>query len=210
MSAPANVRSNATRVVLLTLLGAVVVVGLAAWWLHTYERVERMVDMPRTGEARRNPLYALQVALRKDGVAVQSRRRLQLQASGKEAAVPLAVRDTVVVYNDPRTLTAAEVDGLLHWVDRGGHLVQPVVGHPDHRDVRLERRERVVGGRRARTGQRVEERRLAGVRQPDDADLHVSPPERSVAARRARTEHRKESSAVDAGDRDLLRGRRFS
>jgi hypothetical protein len=123
MSVPATARSNATRIVLLTLLGAVVVAGLAAWWLHTYERVERLVPMPRIGEARRNPLYALQVALQKDGVAVQSRRRLQLQASGKEPAVPLAVRDTVVVYNDPRTLTEAEVDRLLHWVDRGGHLV---------------------------------------------------------------------------------------
>ncbi len=45
--------------------------------------------MPRTGEARRNPLYALKVALQKDGVDVQSRRRLQLLASGKEPAVPL-------------------------------------------------------------------------------------------------------------------------
>lgn len=112
------------RLALLTLLGVLVLGGLAAWWLHTHERVERSVRMPRTGEARRNPLYALQVALQKDGVAVQSRRRLQLLANGsKEPAVPLGARDTVVIYNDPRALSRDEVDGLLRWVNYGGHLI---------------------------------------------------------------------------------------
>lgn len=123
MSAQPAARSGATRVVLLTLLGIAVMGGLTAWWLHTHERVERTVPMPRTGEARRNPLYALQVALQKDGVAVQSRRRLQLLANGKEAAVPLAAGDTVVIYNDPRTLGREETDQLLRWVGDGGHLI---------------------------------------------------------------------------------------
>ncbi|HEU0306954.1 MAG TPA: DUF4350 domain-containing protein, partial [Lysobacter sp.] len=49
---------------------------------------------------------------------------------GREAAVPLAARDTVVVYNDPRTLTSDEVARLLRWVDQGGHLIvrTPPVG----------------------------------------------------------------------------------
>jgi hypothetical protein len=123
MSARTGTRPDMMRIVLLALLGVVVLGGLAAWFLHTYERVERMLPMPRTGEARRNPLYALQVALRKDEVTVQSRRRLQLFPNGKEAPVPLAARDTVVIYNDPRTLTGAEVAGLLRWVEQGGHLV---------------------------------------------------------------------------------------
>jgi hypothetical protein len=113
-----------TRIVLLTLLGVVVLGGLAAWWLHAYERVERVIGMPRTGEARRNPLYALQVALQKDGIPVHSRRRLQLlPAGGNEPVVPLAARDTVVIYNDPRTLTTEEIDQLLQWVNHGGHLI---------------------------------------------------------------------------------------
>ena len=118
------VRPNMLRTVVLVLLGVMVLAGLAAWWLHTHERVERSIPMPRTGEARRNPLYALQVALQKDGIEVRSRRRLQLlPEGGKEAAVPLAERDTVVIYNDPRTLTRGEVDGLLRWVSHGGHLI---------------------------------------------------------------------------------------
>src|SRR5688500_8588986 len=112
------------RIVVLVLLGAVVLAGLAAWWLHTHERVERSIPMPRTGEARRNPLYALQVALQKDGIAVHSRRRLQLLSDGSKAAtVPLGAADTVIIYNDPRTLTRAEVDELLRWVGHGGHLI---------------------------------------------------------------------------------------
>jgi hypothetical protein len=112
------------RIVLLSLLGLVVVVGIIGWWLHTHERVQRVVDMPRTGEARRNPLFALQVALQKDGIPVRARRRLQLFAEGdKEPAVPLAPRDTLVLYNDPRALSRKEIDALLRWVDQGGHLI---------------------------------------------------------------------------------------
>lgn len=124
MNAPSATRPDMTRIVLLGLLGVLVLGGLTGWWLHTHERVERIIPMPRTGEARRNPLYALQIALRKDGIAVQSRRRLQLLPDGsKDAVVPLAPRDTVVLYNDPRTLTKDEVAGLLRWVGNGGHLI---------------------------------------------------------------------------------------
>ena len=123
MSAQRTGRPNA-RVVLLSLLGLVVAFGLVGWWLHTHERVQRVVDMPRTGEARRNPLFALQVALEKEGVPVKARRRLQLFADGaREPAVPLAARDTLVLYNDPRALNAREVDTLLQWVGKGGHLI---------------------------------------------------------------------------------------
>jgi hypothetical protein len=106
-------------------LGAVLVVVVAvAWFLATHVRVQRSLDMPRTGEARFNPLYALKVALQKDDVTVHARRRLQLSAAGDdEPAVALGARDTVVVYGDPRTLSNADVDGLLAWVERGGHLV---------------------------------------------------------------------------------------
>lgn len=124
MSAQPVVRPNVLRTVMLVLLGVVVLAGLTAWWLHTHERVERSIPMPRTGEARRNPLYALQVALQKDGIEVNARRRLQLLSGGsKEATVPLQARDTVVIYNDPRTLTRDEIDALLRWVSHGGHLV---------------------------------------------------------------------------------------
>lgn len=123
MSAQPAPSRNVTRIVLLTLLGMAVIAGLTAWWLHTHERVPREMDMPRIGDARRNPLFALQVALERDGIRVQSRRRLQVLPGAGGEAVPLAVRDTVVLYNDPRTLSNDEVEALLAWVEDGGHLI---------------------------------------------------------------------------------------
>ena len=97
---------------------AVLVVGLlAAWWLSRYEYVERSVELPPRGEASYNPLYALKLALLADGVQAQSRQRLQL------ADVPLGAHDTVLILNDPRTLSQPDVDGLLQWVQAGGHLL---------------------------------------------------------------------------------------
>lgn len=118
-----SARSNVGRNVLWTLLAVLVIGCLVAWWLATHKRVEQVIDLPRVGEARRNPLFALKVALEKDEVAVLARRRLQLQANGNEEAVALAPRDTLVLYNDPRTLVTAEIERLLEWVDRGGHLI---------------------------------------------------------------------------------------
>ncbi|MCW5580738.1 MAG: DUF4350 domain-containing protein [Luteimonas sp.] len=89
----------------------------AAWWHHTYKRVERVVPLPPAGEASYNPLYALKRALQADGLAVDSRQRLRL------AEVALGARDTVLMLGDPRTLTAREVDELLYWVGEGGHLL---------------------------------------------------------------------------------------
>jgi hypothetical protein len=98
--------------VLLVLAGAGV-----AWWLHNYERVEESVDLPRTGEARSNPLYVLKLALRGDGLKAEARPSLQRDGH------PLGGRDTVLLYNDPRTLSRDEGRALLEWVAQGGHLL---------------------------------------------------------------------------------------
>src|SRR5690606_12212699 len=78
------------------------------------------------GEAAYNPLYALRLALRADGVAAVSRQRLDL------AAHPLAGRDTLLVLGDPDTLAPGDVDALLAWVEGGGHLLlsTPRVARP--------------------------------------------------------------------------------
>ena len=56
-------------------------------------------------------------------------------------------------------------------VDDPGELPEPVVGDRRHSDVRLRSGTRIGGDLGARIRERVEERRLAGVRQTDDADL---------------------------------------
>jgi hypothetical protein len=107
-----------------------------------------------------------------------------VEANDVQDRVGLAdVREELVA--EPLALVGAahqpgDVVKLDHLVDDGigadrlGHPVEPVVRHPHHRHVRLERGEGVVRGRSARAGERVEQRGLARVRQPDDADLHSS------------------------------------
>ena len=58
--------------------------------------------------------------------------------------------------------------------------VEPLVRHRHDRDVRIDGRERILGRLRRRARERVEERRLAGVRQADDADLHRHLPTRAA------------------------------
>ncbi|WP_101926402.1 MULTISPECIES: DUF4350 domain-containing protein [Luteimonas] len=99
------------------LLVATVLGLFVAWWLHTYERVEREIALPPRGEATYNPLYALRLALRADGVDAVSRQRLRLESEA------LSPGDTVLLFGDPRTLRARDVDALLAWVDGGGHLL---------------------------------------------------------------------------------------
>ncbi len=110
-------RGNVLRIALLALVGIALIAGGTWWWLRTYERVKRTVDLPPKGEAAYNPLYALKIALGKDGKRVDSRQRLSLGSH------PLKAADTLLLLADPRTLSAEQVEALLAWVEDGGHLV---------------------------------------------------------------------------------------
>lgn len=106
-----------TRAWLPWLLGLLFVGLLTAWFLLTFKRVERSVDLPPRGEASFNPLYALKLTLRGSGQQVVSRQRLQLDV------VPPGPHDTLVLYGDPRTLSHADLEGLERFVRGGGHLL---------------------------------------------------------------------------------------
>ncbi|NOT88119.1 MAG: DUF4350 domain-containing protein [Lysobacter sp.] len=110
-------RADAIRVVLIALVVAGLVGGFVAWWMHTYKRVVNTIDLPPKGEASYNPLYALKIALGKDGQRVDSRQRLALDDH------PLKPADTLLLLGDTRTLPAADSARLLDWVEAGGHLI---------------------------------------------------------------------------------------
>ena len=103
-------------VVLVLLVGALGALG-AMWFQRTFERVEETLYLPPMGEAAYNPLYALKRTLEIDGVRVNARQRLALDAH------PLAPGDTVLLFNDARALTRPQRDRLMEWVDGGGHLL---------------------------------------------------------------------------------------
>ena len=101
----------------LALVGAAAVVAAVAWFLHTHERVEEQEPEPASGEVLWNPLYALRQSLVADGQRAVSRQRLQPELF---AGAP---GDTVLLDIDPARMRGDEVDALLDWVDRGGHLL---------------------------------------------------------------------------------------
>jgi hypothetical protein len=101
----------------LVVLGLALLGGGIAWWRHAYERVSETVDLPRTGEAATNPLFALRIALEKDGRRVRPWRRMDPDA------MALGPRDSLVLDGDPRMLAGDDVDALLRWVRGGGYLV---------------------------------------------------------------------------------------
>lgn len=125
-------RANVLRIILLALVVVALVAGFTAWWMHTYERVSEAIDLPPKGEAAYNPLYALKIALGKDGRRVASRQRLSLGGN------PLKPADTVLLLGDTRTLSAEETTRLLDWVNSGGHLIlrTPPLG-PDIEDGKV-------------------------------------------------------------------------
>ncbi|GAB6195440.1 DUF4350 domain-containing protein [Lysobacter xanthus] len=99
---------------------ALVIAGIATWWLRTYHRVERWVDLPRTGAAATDPLFALKLVLESQGRRVTTARRIDPRAT------TLAPDDTLLFDGDPRTLDAATRTALLDWLRRGGHLIVAV------------------------------------------------------------------------------------
>ncbi|KAF1685761.1 hypothetical protein B1992_10850 [Pseudoxanthomonas broegbernensis] len=93
------------------------VAAMVAGFVRTHERMEREVPLPPRGEAVGNPLYALRQTLRADGIDAHSRLRLQPETFAD------APGDTVLLHGDPSLLTPDQVEALLAWVARGGHLL---------------------------------------------------------------------------------------
>lgn len=109
----------------LALLVAAPLVALVAWFLHTHERVEHEVPLPPRGEAVWNPLYALRETLRADGLQARSRQRLQPDL------FDAATTDTVLLDIDLARLRGDQVEQLLDWASRGGHLLVRTPPHGD-------------------------------------------------------------------------------
>ncbi len=102
---------------LILIVAVGVIAAATAWFLHNFHRVEHEFPLPPRGEAAYNPLYALRRTLEADGVRAESRQRLDLSGHAP------APRDTLLFYADPRTLSPADAERLLDWVEAGGHLI---------------------------------------------------------------------------------------
>ncbi len=106
-----------TRIILWVLLALALCGAAAAWFHHTYQRIEHEVPLPPLGEASYNPLYALKRTLQADGLTVESRQRINL------ATHALGASDTLLILSDPRSMGPLETRRVLAWVEGGGHLL---------------------------------------------------------------------------------------
>lgn len=95
-----------------------VIAGLCTgYFLVNFKRVTKEQDLPMTGEARYNPLYALKLSLRAMGQKVETHARLELDN------LKLNPDDTLLLYSPPSGLSQEQLDDLLAWVEGGGHLL---------------------------------------------------------------------------------------
>lgn len=108
-----NAALRNTLVVVLLLLTALV----AFWFVRNFEKTSEEITLPAYGEPTYNALYALRETLIRDGSKAETRRQLDLPA------MQLQPSDTVLMLDDPRLLTPAQVESLLDWVQFGGHLL---------------------------------------------------------------------------------------
>ena len=103
---------NSLIIVLLLLTGLI-----AFWFVRNFEKSSEEITLPAYGEPTYNALYALRETLIRDGSKAETRRQLDLPA------MQLQPSDTVLMLDDPRLLTPAQVESLLDWVQFGGHLL---------------------------------------------------------------------------------------
>lgn len=95
-----------------------VLAALGTWlFLENFRRVTHERDLPAQGEARYNPLYALKLSLREMGQSVETHARLDIEAAN------LKPGDTLLFYSPPNGFSETQIDGLLKWVESGGHLI---------------------------------------------------------------------------------------
>lgn len=90
---------------------------IAFWFVRNFERTSEEITLPAYGEPTYNALYALRETLIRDGSKAETRRQLDLPT------MQLQPGDTVLMLDDPRLLTPAQVESLLDWVQFGGHLL---------------------------------------------------------------------------------------
>jgi hypothetical protein len=95
--------------------------GVVSWfWLTTYHRVSHERELPMQGEARYNPLYALQLSLRAMGQVADTHARLDWNN------LKLKPNDTLVLYSPPNGMSEGQIDQMLKWVGGGGHIIVSV------------------------------------------------------------------------------------
>lgn len=93
------------------------IIGLATWFMRTYEWRTEETDVGLQGEALRNPLLAAQRFLEKTGSTVTN-------VSGVQQITDMPARtDVVVVPTHRYDFSQERTERFRQWVEAGGHLI---------------------------------------------------------------------------------------
>ena len=101
----------------ITVLIALLFAGGIYVFLETHEKKERTIHTGLFGEARKNPLYAGRVFLKRMGIPTETKTSVQ-------GFTGYPGTDTVILINSKRTtLSAFQTQQLINWVQKGGHVI---------------------------------------------------------------------------------------
>jgi hypothetical protein len=99
-------------------LTVLVLAGLFTWYfLANFRSVIKERDLPMTGEARYNPLYALKLSLHAMGQQAEAHARFDFNS------LQLKPDDSLLLYSPPNGLSEDQIKQLLGWIKNGGHLI---------------------------------------------------------------------------------------
>jgi len=122
---------NRTRWIVAGLAVTAVAAGVVSFFV-THERVKKEVREPPSGEARKNPYYALEHFLGEMGVEATTEQ--QVEAPTDTADAP----SIYVLLDDQQDYTAKQVDRWKEWVEDGGQVVLPAPPVGQKRSTLLE------------------------------------------------------------------------
>ncbi len=103
--------------IIITVLITLLFAGGIYVFLETHEKKEKTIHTGLFGEARKNPLYAGRVFLKRMGIPTETKTSIQ-GFTGYPSS------DTVIVINSKRTtLSILQTQQLINWVKNGGHVI---------------------------------------------------------------------------------------
>lgn len=95
---------------------ALAIALLAGGFLLTHKRVKKEVRVPPSGEARKNPLLALERLYTRGGLPTETT---------ETASFPDDPKNLIFMADRRRSFTPQQIDKWVNWVRNGGHLILP-------------------------------------------------------------------------------------
>ena len=101
---------------------AVVTTVLVGGFFFTHKRVEKEVQVPASGEARKNPYLALERLLVAEGLTARTVKNVEVPSDELPAD---GWGEIIILADSSREISPEQANRWAHWVNSGGHLILP-------------------------------------------------------------------------------------